>query len=66
MKTYPEDQVIEESKYTLVYLFVDFKKKNEGYMFMDGEGSSGECDTVLMVIKISYISRKLHEMVDMW
>jgi len=33
---------------------------------MDGEGSSGECETALMVIKISYISRKLNEIVHIW
>jgi hypothetical protein len=33
---------------------------------MDGEKSSGEFETVLMVTKTSYISRKLHEMVHIW
>ena len=33
---------------------------------MNGEGSSGGCETAVMVIKMSYIGRKLHEMVHKW
>lgn len=33
---------------------------------MDGEGSSDECESALMIIKIGYINRKLHEMVHTW